>query len=262
VKLLCSTLLLLVTISIEADTLKLTATSVPDDQTASGPLHIELTLQNNSKKDIEVLTAVCHLPPWYNAAPRTDIILTDLTGDLHADDTESAIIDQPPLSAVHSIAPLFHEAPLLLYKKVHADVTIHYRYVGEDAEQPVFAQEIQLPAQAPLWHVLLGSVVGIIVLFTLLLFAKQLPKTPGLTFGLAIIAVPLAIVLTVYASQYLALLPVKVDLRDFMGGFVVGLLGLWLTPKIVGGIVKPANDSAAPPAAPAPAEQVGAHPDH
>lgn len=244
-------LLLLSTVTANAQVLKLTTTPIPDDQTAAGSLHIEVSLQNSSTKDIDVLSAVCHLPPWYNAAPRTDITLADLTGDLNAGDNESTVIDEPRLSLLHSIAPLFREAPLLLSKKVHADVTIHYRYVGDATEQPVFVQQIDLPAQAPLWHVLLGSVVGIVILFAILFFAKQLPPSPGSTFGLALLAVPIAIVVTVYASQYLALLPVKVDLRDFMGGLVVGLLGLWLTPKIVGKLKNPASKTVTPnPVAP------------
>jgi hypothetical protein len=231
----------LCSVTINAEVLKLTSTPVPDDQTSASRLRIELDLQNASSKNIDVLSAICRLPGWYNAAPRQDITLIEFYGDLNGGDSERQVVDEAPLSALHSIAPIWHDVPLIIHKKVPAQITIRYRYTGDINEQLPITQTIDLPARAPLWHVLVGGLSGTMILFVILYFTAQQPKQPVHAFLAAVFAVAIAIIATTYASDYIAPLPVKVDLRDYMGGFVVGLLGVWLTPKVIDALKAVAN---------------------
>jgi hypothetical protein len=230
--------------------LKLTLTVRPSDQTYADRRTIDFDLQNLTQRDIDVTSATLTLPAWYGVRPRPlEFVLTDLEGDLNPTDVSTARIELVALDTRQAIKAIFTEPPLFVYKQLHGTVDIRYQFTGEHAEQPVFRQEFDLPAQSPIWHVLAGGIVGLLLAYLIAMIVSRLPMHPVRSFFAALIVVPLTIFIARLSTGLLPL-PVTVDLRDSVGGLIVGVFAFWLVPKVVARLI-PENKGGATPDTPA-----------
>jgi hypothetical protein len=254
----CAFLFALLATTAVAEDLKLTLTVRPTDRTYADRRTIDMDLQNTTQRDIDVISATLVLPAWYGVKPRpAEVPLPDLQGDLNPTDVSTTRVELVELSTRQATTAIITEPPLFVYKQLHGTVDVRYRFTGDRAEQPAFHQDFELPAQGPLWHVLGGGILGVLLAYLIAAIVKRLPRHAVRSFLAALIVVPLAIFLARLSTGLLPL-PITVDLRDSVGGLIVGVCAVWLVPKVIVRLLPKEDD--AEPTLPAPADAQDAVP--
>lgn len=218
---------------------EITVTLNPSDETYASERIIDIDLQNTGKKNIDLISGTITLPAWYRAGPRPyEIELRDIHGDFNAGNVISARAILEQLGRTEAARAVFTEPPLFVYKELHGTVEVRYSFQGDNTQQPPFRHEFALPAEAPLSHVLAGGIVGVLFAYLIAWLVHRLPRRhASRSFIAAAIVVPLIILLARVSTNLLPL-PIAVDLRDAIGGLIVGLMSMWLVPKVVTRIIE------------------------
>jgi hypothetical protein len=172
--------------------------------------------------------------------------------DLGDEPEANVSIDLPPLTDGRwSLSTLFYDS-----SEIRVPVRVEYA-VRAEVPRTIDAFVIVVTPRAPLPGILLGGVLGVLtmLLFTFLndfrmeerkkIFSRDYFLGIAIRFGLGVCVTSVVILIILYMPKTFEKLPVTVELKHWVGGFVVGFFFQQLAHYIAGKLKPPKETAAA-----------------